>query len=56
MDTSVRHLRISHVLKSYTVLFILPIHPQELGKEVRIHSVVVGVKGLRMDGDNSAFW
>jgi hypothetical protein len=48
MDTSIRH-------KCYTVLFILPIHPQELEKEVRIRPVVMGVKGLRTEGDNSAF-
>jgi hypothetical protein len=56
MDTSMRHLRSSHALKCYTVLFILPNHPQELEKEVRIRPVVVGVKGLRTDCDNSAFW
>jgi hypothetical protein len=49
MDTSMRQ-------KCYTVLFILPIHPQELEKEVRIRPVVMGVKGLRTEGDNSAFW
>jgi len=49
MDTSMRQ-------KCYIVLFILPIHPQELVKEVRIRPVVMGVKGLRTEGDNSAFW
>jgi hypothetical protein len=56
MDTSMRHLRSSHALKCYTVLFILPIHTQKLEREFRIRPVVVGVKGLRTDGDNSAIW
>jgi len=55
MDTSMTHLRSSHALKCHTVVFIPPIHPQEFEKEIRIHPVVMGVKGLRTDGYNSAF-
>ena len=50
MDTS----RSSRALKCYALLFILPIHPQELEKEVRILPVVVGVKELRTDGENGS--
>jgi hypothetical protein len=33
------------------MLLILPVHPKGLEKEVRIHSVVVGVKEPPTDGD-----
>jgi len=46
MNTIIRHLRSSHALKCYTVLLILPIHPQGLERDVRVRRVIVGVKDL----------
>jgi len=51
MNTVMRHLRSFLAHKHYTMSLTLPVHPQGLEKEVRIHPIVVGVKEPPMECD-----